>query len=91
MATMRITNISQEPSLVILKVEGAVASESVRVLEEECEGWLDQKKTIQLDFSGVTYIDPSGVEMLKRMNPSNFAIIHCPDFIHHVLNLKTRE
>jgi len=87
-ATVRITKIKQTPLLVVLKVEGAVVSESVRVLEEECLGWLEQKKTIQLDFSGVTYIDHSGVELFKRMTQAHLRIIHCPDFIHHLLNLK---
>ncbi len=91
MATVRITKIKQTPLLVVLKVEGAVVSESGRVVEEECLGWFGQKKTIQLDFSGVTYIDHSGVEMLKRMTQSNLRIIHCPDFIQQLLNLKDRE
>ena len=88
MATLRITKIKQTPSLILLKVEGTVVAESVRVLEEECMGWVKKKKTIQLDFSGVTYIDHWGVEMLKRMTPSNLQIMHSPDFIHHLLNLK---
>ena len=88
MATMRITKIKQTALHVALKVEGTVVSESVRVLEEECLGWLGQKKTIQLDFSGVTYIDHSGVEMLQRMTQSKLRINQCPDFIHHLLNLK---
>ena len=91
MATVRITNIKHTTSLAALKVEGAVASESVRVVEEECLRWLDQKKAVQLDFSGVTYIDPAGVAMLKRMTQANLQIIQCPDFIHQLLNLTSRE
>ncbi len=90
MATVRITIIKQNSSFVILKVEGAVVSESVGVLKEECVRWRDQKKTIQLDFSGVTSIDQEGVKMLGRMTQSQLPIIHCPDFIHHLLNLKDR-
>ena len=88
MTTLRITKIKQKPSLILLRIEGAVGAESVRVLEEECKGWLKKKKTVQLDFSGVTYIDHSGVEMLKRVTPSTLQIMHSPDFIHHLLNLK---
>ncbi len=91
MATVRITKIEHTPLLVVLKVEGTVVSESGRVLEEECLWWLAQMKTIQLDFSGVTYIDHAGVEMLKRMTQSNLRIIHCPDFIHHLLNLNDQS
>ncbi len=90
MATLRITKIKQTPSLVILKVEGGVVSESVRVLEEECNGWFKNKKTVQLDFSGVTSIHHEGVKMLRKMNPAHLQIIHCPEFFHHLLNLKDR-
>ena len=65
MATLRITKINQKASLILLKVEGAVAGECVGVLEEECKGWLTKEKTIQLDFSGVTFIDYQGVKMLR--------------------------
>ena len=91
METFRITKINQKPSLIVLKVEGAVAAQCVRVLEEECNGWLQQKKTVQLDFSGVTAIHHEGVKMLREMPPTQLQIIHCPEFIHHLLNLKNHD
>ena len=90
MATLRITKIKQKPSLILLNVEGAVGSESVWVLEEECKGWLKKKNTVQLDFSGVTSIDHEGVKMLRKMASAHLQVIHCPDFIHRLLNLKAR-
>jgi len=87
-ATVRITKIKHTPLLVVLKVEGAVGSESASVLEEECKGWLKKRKTVQLDFSGVTSIDHEGVKMLRKMASAHLQVIHCPDFIHHLLNLK---
>ncbi len=88
MATLRITKIKQKPSLIVLKVEGAVVSECVRVLEDECKSWLKKEKTVQLDFSGVTSIGHEGVRMLRTMPAEHLQIMHSPDFIHHLLNLK---
>ena len=87
-ATLRITKIKHTPSVISLKVEGVVVAESVRVLEEECMGWLQKVKTVQLDFSGVTFIGHEGVRMLGNMPAEQLQILHCPGFIQHLLNLR---
>lgn len=87
MATLRITKINEEPSHILLKVEGAVTGNCVGILEEECKGWIKKDKTIQLDFSGVTFIDHDGVRMLRRLESAQLQINHCPDFIHQLLKL----
>ena len=88
MATLRITKIKQEPSLILLKVEGAVVGECVGVLKEECKGWHQKNQTVQLDFSGVTSLSPEGIEMLRGMPPTLLQVIKSPEFIHHLLNFK---
>ncbi len=82
--------MKQKSSLILLKVEGAVVSESVQVLEEEVMGWLKKMKTVQLDFSGVVSIGHEGVKMLNNMPAEQVQMRHCPDFIQHLLNLRNQ-
>ena len=91
MATLRITKINEEPSLILLKVEGSVAGNCIGLLEQECIAWLTQDKTVQLDFSGVTFVDPQGVNMLRNLWWGRVHITHCPDFISQLLKLDEQD
>ena len=83
---IRISEISESADSVTLRVEGRIVFEWVATLQEHCLQWLQGKREVLLDFSGVTYIDLHGVAMLKRMVSSNLRLINCPALITELLN-----
>ncbi len=74
---LRITKVAETQSQVTLKLEGRIVSDWVSVLERECLMFLQEKQKVLLDFSGVTFIDGRGVEMLKRITSENLQILNC--------------
>ena len=83
---LRITRMSERPTFITLKVEGKVISEWVSILEREALDSLQGKEEVILDFSDVTFINQSGIEMLKRIAAENIRIINCSPLIFNLLN-----
>ena len=82
---LRITEVSRRSSLVTLKLEGQIASDWVEELENECLRSLQHQRNVSLDFTGVTFIDSSGINMLGRIATDNLKIINCPALIEDLL------
>lgn len=72
---LRITNLGESCSRVTLKLEGALASDWVSVLEAECLACLQERRKVVLDFSNVTFIDENGVKVLRRLAAKNVEVI----------------
>ena len=83
---LRITQIGESPSLATLKVEGRIVSDWVAVLEGESRKLLEQKRTVVLDFSNVSFVDRQGVETLRRLRSGAVRIINCSPLIEDLLN-----
>ncbi len=83
---LRITKVSESPSLVTMKLEGRIASDWVSLLEKECLRSLEEKRKVVLDFSGVTFVDWRGVEMLGKISVNNMQVINCCPLIEDFLN-----
>lgn len=82
---LRVTTTDERSTTVKLKVEGRIASEWTDVLERECRARLQQRRSVLLDFSGVTFVDRSGVELLKSLSGEDIEIINCSAFIEGLL------
>ncbi len=61
---LRITIVSQSPAVVVLQLEGWVAAETVEVLAEEGQGWLQRAQRLELELRGVKFIDEAGLALL---------------------------
>jgi len=83
---LRITTIEENGSPVTLKLEGKVHAEWVTLLEQECETVIRQNKMVLLDFSEVTYLDDSGVEMVRRLPAQSVRIIKGGAFIKDLID-----
>jgi len=82
---VRITLISTEPAKTIMKLEGRIVSEWIKVVESEGQNMLAQGQPISLDLSGVSFVAPEGVHMIRRLLRKGCALVNCPLFIQKVL------
>ncbi len=83
---LRITKVTESPSLVTMKLEGRITADWVFLLEKECLRFLEEKRKVVLDFSGVTFVDWRGVEMLGKISANNIQVINCCPLIEDLLN-----
>jgi hypothetical protein len=84
-AVLRITKVAESPSEVTLKLEGRIVSDWVDLVERECVTWLRERPKVRLDFAEVTFVEPSGVEMLQRLAANHVQLINCPPLIAALL------
>jgi RNA polymerase sigma-70 factor, ECF subfamily len=64
---MRITRIVPDEGVETLRVEGRLTHETVEELRMACEGALTERSFLQLDVSGLQYVDPTGVALLHGL------------------------
>ena len=82
---LRITRVAESPSHVTLKLEGRIVSDWVSVLERECLTWLQETRQVILEVAEVTFIDRSGLEMLRRIISPQLQIINASALIEELL------
>lgn len=82
---LRITRKLTDRERFTLALEGRIASDWVQVLEDECGRVMADESEICLDFSGVTYVDARGTELLRRLVRQGVQIINCPAMILDLL------
>ena len=83
---LRITRVENGPTGLMLKVEGKIMSEWVRVLHDECQKGSARSTNVVLDLSGVSYADREGVEMLRAVLGPHVRIVAAPLFITALLH-----
>ena len=83
---LRITRIVKNAHSVTLKLEGKITVAWVTLLERECRSLIGKKKRVRLDFSDVSYMDFSGVEMMRTLPIGEVTIVNAPDFITDLLH-----
>ena len=81
---LRITHTT-EGSDTTLKLEGRIVSNWVPLLREECLRILKEQKRLWLDFSGVTFVDKQGVEMLRGIAGKEIKVTNCSPLIEALL------
>jgi len=83
---LRITRVENGPTGLMLKVEGKIMSEWVRVLHDECQKGSARSTNVVLDLSGVSYADREGVEMLRAVLGPHVRIAAAPLFLTALLH-----
>ncbi len=76
-----ITRLAETASEVTLKVEGQVIGKWVSVLANECEGIICEGKDVSLDFAGVTYVNSSGIELLRDLRTRGLCVLNVPPLL----------
>ena len=68
----------------LLKLEGALVREFARLLEEECATHRPLSGLV-LDLAGVSLVDRSGIEALRRLHGQGVLIRGCSDAVACIL------
>jgi len=83
---LRITPIRKDRGTVTLKLEGKIHADWAGLLEQECLRLVHQQEQVLLDFSGVSYVDPDGIQVVRELPNGHIHIINCPRFIAELLD-----
>jgi len=84
---LRITEISDDGEEIVMKLEGKIIGVWVDDLKRVCLFHRDKRgRVVVLDFSGVTFVEARGLEMLKDLKSDRVRIINCSPFINSLLS-----
>lgn len=70
-----------------LRLEGKFQGPWVEIVRHDA-GRARVGGQLQLDLSGVTYIDRYGIALLKEVSASGVRIVHCSRFVRELLKLE---
>ena len=83
---LRVTRVSEDNLTLTLRVEGRIVREWAAFLERECEALLGDFSLVQLDLSGVSYVDRNGVAALRRLRSRPLEVANTPPLIQQLLD-----
>ena len=85
---LRISVKESNAEVVTLRLEGKVAEDSVELLASSCAEVLTGPRQLILDFSGVSFVDKRGIELIHKLASSRAAVVNCSGFVAHQLGRK---
>ena len=81
-----ITTMKTNGSSFTLKLGGKIQADLVKLLERECWSLISQQKSVRLFFSDVSYVDLSGVEMIRKLPIGKVTIVNASNVITELLH-----
>ncbi|MGH7535633.1 MAG: STAS domain-containing protein [Gemmatimonadales bacterium] len=81
---LRLTRTSQ-PNSVVVKAEGQIVAEWVRLLEEECRELTGGDPKVMLDLADVSYLDRGAVRLLRELAGGRVLLINCSPLVAELL------
>ena len=85
---LRITIKSEDERRVELAVEGRIIGDWGAELQRECSRHQTLGRIVTLDFSDVSFVDESGLTVLRRLRSSGTMIVNCPPLMEGLLSDK---
>jgi len=83
---LRITEFFEDDNTVTLRLDGRlVNSSALELVKLSLYHRDEQNKTVQLDFSGVTFIDDSSIRKLETLKSERIKIINYNPFVKILL------
>lgn len=83
--TLRITRDDGASPRTKLKLEGRLVGEWAALLDRECSALLRSSVSLELDLSGVSFVDRAGIDVLARLSLVGVEIRDCTDAVGSVL------
>jgi RNA polymerase sigma-70 factor (ECF subfamily) len=82
---MRVTRTTTADGADTLRVEGRLTHETVEELRMACEAVLADRSALRLDVSGLQFVDPSGVSLLRGLERRGTRLGGCSGFVGELL------
>ena len=84
---LRITKTFEDDEAITLRLDGKVINSTLPDLEKLCLYYRDRaKKTLLLDFSGVTFIDGGSLTKLAKMKDGRVKMVNGSLFVETLLS-----
>jgi hypothetical protein len=87
---IRVSRTRETADVVTLKVEGALVTDWVPVLEGACVAHLDQLKRVELDFKDVSFLDRDAVTAVRELVARGVTILRPTPLVRHLLRTHDR-
>jgi RNA polymerase sigma-70 factor, ECF subfamily len=87
---IRVTRIAGGDDAETVRVEGRLTHETVEELRMACEAVLTEQRSLQLDVSGLKFVDPTGVALLHGLERRGSRLEGCSGFINELLRERER-
>lgn len=87
---IRITRVARAEDAETLRVEGRLTHETVEELRMACETVLAEQRPLQLDVSGLRFVDPAGVALLHGLQKRGGRLRGCSGFVNELLRDRDR-
>jgi ABC-type transporter Mla MlaB component len=87
---LRVTSVIGRGSIPTLKVEGTLRGSWVAEVARACDDQLDSVGCLSLNLSAVTYVDESGLELLRRLLKRHVTLAACSALVAELLQLEER-
>ena len=85
---LRISQFNGPDSVLTLKVEGKLQGPWVAALAEACEERLAAPGCLSLDLAAVTFVDRTGVELLRGLLGRGVTLAACSPLVGEFLHLE---
>jgi anti-anti-sigma regulatory factor len=83
---LRITETVENGSVVKLRLDGTITSESVAEIDRTCAHYRSESNhTVVLDMAGVTFMQTEPAQKLAQLKRDRLRIINCSPFIAALL------
>lgn len=84
-AMLRITNIQNDASVPVLKLEGKLLEPWVGELHEACRGACGPLSQLTLDLAGLSFVDSSGASALHELQHRGISLTGCSPLVAELL------
>ena len=78
---LRIVEERATDNATTLRLDGRLAGQWVELLRASCEQALQNNGRLGLDLTGVSFADHDGVELLRRLEQQQVALLNCSPFL----------
>ncbi len=78
---LKIVHVEMASRGYVLRLEGRVVGPWVEELRRSCEGALTNSIPVVLDLANVSFIDRTGVALLRGLGGRGVALINCSGFL----------
>jgi RNA polymerase sigma-70 factor (ECF subfamily) len=82
---MRVTQTDGRDGLRTLRVEGRLTEQTMEELRMACEAILSERRTVEIELTGLQFVDTTGASMLRSLARQGVALVGGSGFVTAVL------